>query len=208
MKGHPPTQNHLQSLSPTEFEYFLAELWERKGWSTTVTQESTDAGVDVAAVKNTSDLQKTLIQAKRYNPDNPVTGPEVRQYAGLYSQEENVENVVVATTGNYTKQAREVGEKSNVTLIGPDELITEIKQHSKNHTTPQRKHWIAKHIPQSETAQGAIGIGMLLVIASIAFGITNLLQLEGFFGVVVTWALIIGLVVLLVMGLTYSIRHK
>ena len=41
----------LQSIGPDPFEHFIGELWERKGWETTVSDAANDQGVDVRATK-------------------------------------------------------------------------------------------------------------------------------------------------------------
>lgn len=105
-----------------EFEEFIGDIWSQLGWQTTVTTASADRGVDVIAERESPFYQKQIVQAKRYGPDNPVSSSEVQQYAGLHLQEDNVDAVVVVTTGRFTSNAQEVAADSNVKLVDGEGL--------------------------------------------------------------------------------------
>jgi len=113
----------LQQMDPYEFEYFIADLWERMGWETEVSSESADQGVDVTARKSLPYDQLTLIQAKRYGPNTTVGSPDIQQYASLKNQYDGVDKVVLVTTNEFTQQARELAGRLNVKLINGDDLI-------------------------------------------------------------------------------------
>jgi len=113
----------LQQMDPYEFEYFVADLWERMGWQTEVSTESADEGVDVTARKNMPYEQLTLIQAKRYGPNTTVGSPDIQQYASLKNQYDGVDKVVIVTTNEFTGQARDLANRLNVKLINGDELV-------------------------------------------------------------------------------------
>ena len=116
-------KQRLQEMGNYEFEHFIADLWERQGWTATVSQESVDAGVDVTAVKETPYPQKQLIQAKRYGENTSVGGPDIQQYASLKHQQRGVDSVLVVTTSTFTRHAEERAEELNVKLIDGDDLI-------------------------------------------------------------------------------------
>lgn len=107
----------LRQLSGYGFEKFVAELWQRRGWDTTVTAGSNDKGIDIIATQNTPYHEKELIQAKRYHESNRVGGPEVQQYASLRHQEDNVDKVVVVTTSSFTDSAISIAKKANLKLV-------------------------------------------------------------------------------------------
>lgn len=69
----------LRRMDEYEFEYLVAEVWERRGWETTVTTGSTDRGIDVIAQKSSPFSQKHLIQAKRYSEGSKIGGPDIQQ---------------------------------------------------------------------------------------------------------------------------------
>ncbi|WP_251330417.1 M48 family metalloprotease [Haloplanus pelagicus] len=118
----------LQSMDEYEFEHLVAELWNEIGWRTSVTTASVDRGIDVIAEQDSPFPQKQIIQAKRYSSDNPVSSSEVQQYAGLYAQEDDVDAVIVVTTGRFTSNASEVAVDSNVKLVDGDDLCKLIRE--------------------------------------------------------------------------------
>jgi len=119
----------LQEMDPYEFEYFVGDLWERMGWETTVSTASADKGVDITARKSSPYDQLLLIQAKRYGPNTTVGSPEVQQYASLRNQFDGVDKVLLVTTNDYTRQAREIATDLNVKLINGDDLVELIHEH-------------------------------------------------------------------------------
>jgi len=111
-----------------EFEHFVADLWERMGWQTEVSQASNDAGIDVVAEKKTPYPQKKVIQAKRYSDNTTVGGPDIQQYASLRHQVPDADSVVVVTTSRFTKSAEKRGEELNVKLVDGDALVQMIDE--------------------------------------------------------------------------------
>jgi hypothetical protein len=120
-----PTQStfkrELQSVDPSAFEQFVADVWDARGWNTRVTRDSADRGVDVIATQQSPFRQKHIIQAKRYSDTNPVGSPEVQQYASL-RQQEDADAVIVVTSGRFSKQAESVARDLNVKLVDGDDL--------------------------------------------------------------------------------------
>lgn len=120
--------DQLQTMDADAFESFVGELWERKGWTTTVSQHSNDAGIDVIARRDDPFEQKHLIQAKRYGPTTTVGSPDIQQYASLKQQEPNTDAVVIVTTNQFTTHARDRATELNVKLINGNELIALIDE--------------------------------------------------------------------------------
>jgi len=119
--------SRLQSMDEYAFEQLIGDLWSEMGWRTTVTTASMDRGVDVIAERDSPFHEKQIIQAKRYNSNNPVSSSEIQQYAGLHLQEDNVDAVVVVTTGRFTSNAQEVAAESNVKLVDGKDLCKMIR---------------------------------------------------------------------------------
>jgi hypothetical protein len=114
----------LQNIDPYEFEDFVAELWKRRGWDVSVSQDSQDMGVDVVAEKSGGLVgQKQVIQAKRYSQGNTVGRPDIQQYHSLKSQVDGADAVVVVTTSSFTSTAEEWANEHNVKLIDGDDLV-------------------------------------------------------------------------------------
>jgi glycosyltransferase involved in cell wall biosynthesis len=90
----------LQSLDEYAFEKFVADLWEKRGWNTTVTTKSNDRGIDIEATQTIPYEEKELIQAKRYQRGNRVGSRELQQYAALHQQEAEADKVIVVDDGS------------------------------------------------------------------------------------------------------------
>ncbi|MDS0300903.1 restriction endonuclease [Halogeometricum sp. S1BR25-6] len=114
----------LSNMDVYEFEHFVADLWERQGWDTQVTQGSNDRGIDVVAEKSSPFPQKHLIQAKRYAKDNRIGSPAIQQYNSLRQQESGVDAVVIVTTSSFSRQARQTAHDLNVKTINGDDLYS------------------------------------------------------------------------------------
>ncbi|MDQ2074768.1 restriction endonuclease [Haloarcula sp. H-GB4] len=120
--SEPVIQENLLAMDPKKFEYFVADLWEKDGWETTVTQQSNDRGVDVIAERDDPVSQKMVIQAKRYSSHNRVGTADVQQYYALKKQE-NADIVAIVTTGSFTDPARDRGEELDVELVDGEDLV-------------------------------------------------------------------------------------
>ncbi|MFC7059975.1 restriction endonuclease [Halovenus salina] len=105
-----------------EFEQLVANVWEQRGWETTVTTGSSDRGIDVIAEKSGPFSQKHLIQAKRYSAGNKIGSPDIQQYSSLRQQESDVDAVVVVTTSSFTAQAQQTADDLNVKLVDGNDL--------------------------------------------------------------------------------------
>jgi len=114
----------LLTLTPEEFEYFIADLWEHlRDGETTVTQASGDMGVDVVLHGG---QEREILQVKRYHQENMVGRPEVQQYYSLYDQE-NADRVTIVTSGAIANTAREWATEHGVTLFDGDDLYDLIR---------------------------------------------------------------------------------
>lgn len=121
-------KHQLQQLDPYDFETLVAEVWNEKGYDTTVRQASGDRGVDVEARISDPIDQTILIQAKRYASNNTVGSEMVRKYATLYQQNRDADIVVIVTTGGFTGQAETLAKDLGVKIIngvGLAELVAE-----------------------------------------------------------------------------------
>ena len=109
----PPSPDDIQALQYDTFEELVAALYLARGYTTELTQDGADRGVDVLV----SDSTRTVaIQAKRYSKGNRVGVRPVRQIVGA-AAECGADNTAVATTSTFTAPAEETAGKLDVTLI-------------------------------------------------------------------------------------------
>lgn len=116
--------SQLRDIDELDFEYLVSDLWDKRGWKTTVTSGSNDRGIDVIAEKNNPFSQKHLIQAKRYSASNKIGGPDIQQYSSLRRQEDDVDAVVVVTTSSFSSQAQQRATELNVKLVDGEDLCS------------------------------------------------------------------------------------
>jgi hypothetical protein len=128
MSGQSDIKSILQQINDYDFEHLIADLWAKQGWETRVLQASNDRGIDVEARRADSFEQKHLIQVKRYSADNKVGSEMVQQYASLRHQEENVDAVIIITTSDFTRQAKEIATDLNLKLINGSDLVELIEK--------------------------------------------------------------------------------
>lgn len=120
----------LQGMDEYDFEHMISDIWVEKGWTTEVTSESGDRGIDIKAMKDDPFQQLQYIQAKRYSASSKVGSSEVQKYAGLYAREETVDAVIVVTTSGFTSEAKRVAKNRNVKTVNGSQLISMIQEHN------------------------------------------------------------------------------
>lgn len=112
----------LELVSGHEFEHILAEILARIEGSTEVTQSSGDQGVDVVWFR---EAETVGIQAKAYDPDNPVGNSAVQEiYTGIEVLQSDyaIDTPAVVTTSRYTDATREAATNSDVELYDRSDL--------------------------------------------------------------------------------------
>ena len=106
----------LKKLSGIEFEDYLANLFIAQGYIIQKTPISGDYGADLLLQK---DQQLIAVQAKCYSGSVGVSAVQEALSGKAYY---NCHSAWVVTTGNYTANAVELANKSNVRLIDSHEL--------------------------------------------------------------------------------------
>lgn len=97
---------HLHAYSPYEFEHLIADLYSDLGYSTEVTKEGSDGGIDVVATGNG---EKLIIQVKQYSSGNKIGRPTIQQTAGVRDQF-GADKAVVVTSSSFTGTARDASQ--------------------------------------------------------------------------------------------------
>jgi predicted RNA-binding Zn-ribbon protein involved in translation (DUF1610 family) len=119
-------------MDPLEFERWIAQWFQERGYDTKLTSKTNDKGIDVIA----EDESETLaIQAKAYSPTNKVSSPEVQQVSGLLARSD-IDGVVLCTTSTLTNEARSVAKNRGIHVISV-ELKTAISDI--NYIGPRRQ---------------------------------------------------------------------
>lgn len=101
-----------------QFEEYLADLFQRRGYKVRLTRETGDFGADLILEK---DGERTVVQAKRYNKS---VGIKAVQEAFSAIPHYKAESAWVVSNSEFTKAAIELATSNNVKLIGRDDLIS------------------------------------------------------------------------------------
>lgn len=116
------TIDDVDLMTGAEFEEFVGLLFKKMGYSSQVTKQSGDQGLDVIATKNGI---KIGVQAKCYS--NTV-GNSAVQEAVAGKSFYNCDKVIVITNNYFTPAAEELAQSNNVILWNRDMLKEKIKE--------------------------------------------------------------------------------
>lgn len=116
------TIDDVDLMTGNEFEEFIGLLFKKMGYSSRITKQSGDQGLDVIAIRNGI---KIGIQAKCYS--NTV-GNSAVQEAVAGKSFYNCDKVVVVTNSYFTLSAIELAQVNNVILWNRDMLKEKLKE--------------------------------------------------------------------------------
>lgn len=122
--------NKILSCHPSFFEDLVVKLLLKMGYgynesSGQTTQYSKDGGIDGVIYEDKLELGKIYIQAKRYDPGNAITEPQLQAFIGAMK---NVQKGVFVTTAKFSASARKYAneqQQKSIKLID-GELLAEL----------------------------------------------------------------------------------
>jgi len=119
---------NLMDLTPNEFETLIANLFQKMGLETRLTQASRDGGVDCVAFDQRPILGgKVVIQAKRYKHTVGVSA--VRDLYGTV-QNEGASKGILVTTSGYGKAAFDFAKGKPLELLSGSNLLALLAEHA------------------------------------------------------------------------------
>lgn len=116
------TIDDIDIMTGVEFERFIESLFKKIGYSTKITKQSNDQGIDILVQKNNI---KIGIQAKCYT--NSV-GNSAIQEVTAGKKYYNCNKVIVVTNNYFTKSAIELANINNVVLWDRHILKEKLKE--------------------------------------------------------------------------------
>lgn len=109
------TAAQMGFMSPTEFEHYVATLYEKLGYKATVTKQSGDGGIDII-LKN---LEGTAaVQVKRFN-GHSVGRPDIQKLIGAGRM---YDKMIFVTSSDFTHEARVEAADAGLLLIDGKDL--------------------------------------------------------------------------------------
>jgi HJR/Mrr/RecB family endonuclease len=123
----------MHDMAPRKFEELVAAIFRAKGYTVELTPATRDGGFDMRAFhRNDVGLFLTLIECKRYLPENRVSVDVVR---GLYGVTENerANAGLIVTTSSFTKDAKSFQDqnKYRIQLADQADLQTWLRNHKR-----------------------------------------------------------------------------
>lgn len=109
----------IKSLKPSEFEDFVAVLYQRLGYNTERVGRSHDGGIDVIAEKNGI---KYYIQCKKFITQKVSVGAVRDFYGAMFNLLASSKGIFI-TTNIFTTEAEKFAENNPIELIDGSELI-------------------------------------------------------------------------------------
>jgi len=119
---------------PRKFEELIASILEDFGFDINLTKATRDGGSDIIArIKNSVCSFLTLVECKRYAPDNKVGVGIVREVIGVHSIKQASKSIIV-TTSFFSKDAQEVAKKmeNQIDLKDFEDLKIWLNQYGKS----------------------------------------------------------------------------
>jgi len=122
-------RDSVDYMTGVEFENFMANVFDKKGYDVLITPSSGDQGVDLVL---TIDERKVAVQLKRYT--GPVGNAAVQAvFAGMFHYK--AKEAWVITTSTFTKSARQLAKSNRVRLIDGKELedwLSDLREETDN----------------------------------------------------------------------------
>ncbi len=122
--------NSLDDLTGFEFESAIAGLYEHNGYSVKITKASGDYGVDILAKKSKEIL---AIQTKRYTGKVGIKAVQEVASGAFYYK---ATKAIVITNSFFTKQAKKLAHKIDITLINGEQLANMWESYQPNNPMP------------------------------------------------------------------------
>lgn len=129
-------------MRPDEYEHVVAEYFEQKGFTTTVSQNSNDYGVDVFAIKGKI---KIAIQVKMYgNSTSAVNRQMIMELHGAKDYFDCTKAIMV-TNGRVIENALEVAEKLKIEVLNIPAISNGLKSKTEKCSDSFEAIW-EKHV--------------------------------------------------------------
>jgi len=121
----------LYNLDPRKFEELIASIMEDLGFEVELTKATRDGGSDIIAYfRNSVCSYLTLVECKRYSPENKVGVGIIREVLGVHNLKRATKSIIV-TTSFFSSDAQKEAKEFNHQL--------DLKDYS------SIKHWLEKY---------------------------------------------------------------
>jgi restriction system protein len=109
---------NLQSVTPRQFEFAIAELFQKLGFTAQVTSEGNDGGIDIFLHR---EKIKYVVQCKQYSETNMVGRVEIQQFHSAILHSKAIKGFFV-TTSSFNNNAIEYCKSKPIELYDKTKL--------------------------------------------------------------------------------------
>jgi HJR/Mrr/RecB family endonuclease len=118
----------IDSMDPYNFELLVGMIYQAQGYAVTETPKSGDQGADVFIEMAG---ERVVIQTKLYGPERTVGNDAVREVIAA-KDFFRCQKAIVVTNRSFTRSAKELAQRTNVTLAERMELIAMLDKFNKS----------------------------------------------------------------------------
>lgn len=124
-------REQIKNMSSRDFEFFVADIFEKLGFSVKTTQATRDGGRDIVATKASPIPYTLIVECKHWGEKHKVDVSVVRSVYGVQMATRANQSVIV-TSSKFTRDARKFAEeqKTLMTLWDIDDLLRECVKES------------------------------------------------------------------------------
>lgn len=119
--------SRILHLPEDRFTRIVADLWDRRGWSTTIFSATGTSVYDVIAIRETDQDTRLLLWTHHRPEGDAVDSTIVRRCATTRDSSTGRNEAVLVTTGDLTPTARRRAEELDVTVVELEQLAEYVK---------------------------------------------------------------------------------
>lgn len=121
-------RDELLSMSPRDFEFVIAHLFQRMDFDVTVTQQTADGGFDIKLRRSTAgNVESSVVECKRYTQN--VSVKEMRALLGVVERDSLTRGILVTTAGFTRSTCFEASRMNRIELIDFPKLCSLLNEH-------------------------------------------------------------------------------
>ena len=120
---HGDDMDPLMTMSWSEFEHLVGEIYRRRGYAVMETPQGADGGIDLVARR---DGEVLLVQCKQWRTRD-VGVSVVRELLGVVAAQGASRGAVV-TVGQFTEEARRFAKQTHIELVDGEALRRQARQ--------------------------------------------------------------------------------
>ncbi|MCK8818132.1 restriction endonuclease [Natroniella sulfidigena] len=112
----------MRKMNPIEFEHYVADMLEQKGYDCYVTSGTADYGADIIAE---DDKEKIAVQVKRYAKNNSVGVEDIYPVHSAINFYECDRAMIITTATSLTNNARVLARNLGIEVWDSEKLAQE-----------------------------------------------------------------------------------